>query len=129
MTTYRIGIWFQRIAVLCAPLGMIFGAYIGASRQLELAPVHAHLLLIGWVSFFIVGQFYRGIDARFARLGAIHLMLAAGGLAVLVPALYAFLLGNVAAERGLEIGGTAIILGFVIFAWVVFAETRARRPE
>ena len=40
-------------------IGMSLGIYMGIQHDHTLAPVHAHLNLIGWVSLFIVGLFYK----------------------------------------------------------------------
>jgi hypothetical protein len=125
MNTHRIGVWFQRLAVLCAPSGMALGAYLGSAKQVHLAPVHAHLLLIGWVGFFMVGQYYRTIGNRFARLAFLHLAGAVGGLALMIPGLWLMLGGMAAAESVVIVGSTAILMAFAIFAAIVFAETRA----
>ena len=47
-----------RIAVLFALVGMIVGVYMAASHDHALAPGHAHINLIGWVSLFLIGLFY-----------------------------------------------------------------------
>lgn len=124
MSTDRIGAWFLRLATFLAPLGMVMGAYIGATKQFHLAPAHAHLLLIGWVSFFLVGLFYRNLESRHSRLAMLHLALAAGGLGLMFPGLLVLLSGTPEAEILVILGSTGIMVGFALFAWVVFVETR-----
>ena len=50
---------FLRLAVLFALIGVGIGYYMGATHNFVAAPVHAHVNLLGWVSMFLYGLFYR----------------------------------------------------------------------
>ena len=60
------------IAVLMAAVGMVWGIVMAVSQDHSTMPAHAHLNLLGWVSLFLFGIFYRfhpSLDAaRIARL-------------------------------------------------------------
>ena len=54
----RIALWFFAVAPIYVLIGMGFGIYMGAAMDFTLAPAHAHLNLIGWVTMAIYGTFY-----------------------------------------------------------------------
>lgn len=54
----RISTAFFAAAVLYALAGMGLGIMMGASNDHTLAPVHAHINLLGWASLAIMGAFY-----------------------------------------------------------------------
>ena len=51
---------FMQIAVLAALCGMTLGVVMGARQEFTLAPAHAHLNLLGWVSMMVYGLLLNG---------------------------------------------------------------------
>ena len=89
-----------RIAVLFALIGMIVGLYMAASHNHALAPGHAHINLIGWVSLFLIGLFYERRPQLDKSAGARwQVIIYAIGAVVTNAFLAAMLLGNTAAEQ------------------------------
>ncbi len=71
--------------ILFALTGMSLGTYMGTVHDFTLAPVHAHLNLVGWVTFFLFGLFYRGdVPAARSLVAEAHFLCAALG-GVLLP--------------------------------------------
>lgn len=64
-----------KLAGLYLIAGMSLGAAMGAAHQFTLAPVHAHLNLLGWTLLALVGL----IVARFPHLGETRLASAFSG--------------------------------------------------
>jgi hypothetical protein len=54
----RVSLWFFAVAPLYVLIGMGFGIYMGASQNFTIAPAHAHLNLIGWVTMALYGTFF-----------------------------------------------------------------------
>jgi hypothetical protein len=54
----RVSLWFFAVAPLYVLLGMGVGIYMGASQNFTIAPAHAHLNLIGWVTMALYGTFF-----------------------------------------------------------------------
>lgn len=46
-------------AVVIVIIGMAWGIHMAASQNHVTSPAHAHLNLLGWVSLFLMGVFYR----------------------------------------------------------------------
>jgi hypothetical protein len=113
-------------ALVYAILGMVLGNVMGASGDHSQFPTHAHLLLIGWVSFAIFGFFYHLFAERAVTLLArMHFWLAQVTYIALVIALYLIFSGQ--PDVGEPIAGVASIgflLSMVLFALVALPVVR-----
>ncbi|CAN5271470.1 hypothetical protein BH09PSE1_BH09PSE1_12940 [soil metagenome] len=119
---------FLRLAVLFAILGIGLGAFMGGSGDHTLMGVHAHINLLGWVSMFLYGLFYRTLpEAGRGLLPTIHAWVAVAGLLIFMPSL-AIALTNTAslmavAEIGLMTGPLLVMIAMILFAVIVFRAT------
>ena len=50
--------------VLFALTGMSLGTFMGMTHDFTFAPVHAHINLVGWVTHFLFGLYYRAEPAN-----------------------------------------------------------------
>jgi hypothetical protein len=50
-----------RISVVIILVGMILGMVMGSQGDFRLAPAHAHLNLLGFVSLFLAGLYYQAV--------------------------------------------------------------------
>ncbi|MBA4803992.1 MAG: hypothetical protein H2038_04995 [Brevundimonas sp.] len=119
---------FLRLGVLFAVVGVSLGYWMGATHQFTVSPVHAHINLLGWVSMFLYGLFYRSLPAAAdGWLPKAHLALAGLGLPVMMIGLTIQLLavpGLVAwAPPMMIVGPTMVVLGMFVFALIVFRAT------
>ena len=74
----RIDIAFLLLAAACLIAGTILGISMGIAHDFQLAPVHAHLNLVGWASLALFGVIYRAFpELAASRLAKIHFWLAA----------------------------------------------------
>ena len=86
---------FLKIAVVYLFIGALLGFAMGMSQQFTLAPVHAHLLLLGWASFALVGLVYHLYPAAAeTKLARIHFWLHNLGLPAFMLALGTLLTGH-----------------------------------
>lgn len=68
-----MGLRFIKIAVVYLLVGTSLGVYMGMKEVFTLAPVHAHLNLLGWVSLALIGIVYHLYPAAAeTRLARIH---------------------------------------------------------
>ncbi len=125
---------FLRLSVLFVGLGVSLGYWMGMSHDFTVSPVHAHINLLGWVSMFLYGLFYRAFpDAAQGWLPRAHLALAIIGLPVMMVGLTIQLL-TVAALMPIVpilmiVGPTMVVLGMFAFAVIVFRATGGRQLE
>ena len=109
---------FFGTAVIYGILGMILGNVMAATEDHGQMPTHAHLMLIGWVSFSIFAFFYHAFPARAATvLAQLHFWLAQASYIVLIVGLYLIFEGNVAAGEPLASSASiAYLVSMGLFA-------------
>lgn len=120
----RVSAAFFAIGVICVLIGMLWGMRMGATEDFTLAPAHAHLNLVGWVTMALYGTFYaltRGsMSTRLAWINFVFALL--GGL-ILIPSLTMFLSSNDSKLIPVMIVGEVLtVLGMLVFAISVFRE-------
>jgi cbb3-type cytochrome oxidase subunit 1 len=119
-------------AVAAAILGMMLGLAMGASEDFTLAPAHAHLNLLGWVTMALMGLYYRGSPATHWPAARIQVALALAGFWSMPVGLAVMLAtGDGRAVIAVMAGSLCALAAMVLFAAIVLAEMRARavRPH
>jgi cbb3-type cytochrome oxidase subunit 1 len=83
----KIALMFMTAAAACLVAGVTMGIVMGIAHDFSLAPVHAHLNLLGWVSLAVMGLTYRAWPSLAERrhLALMQVALSAPS-AVLMPA-------------------------------------------
>jgi hypothetical protein len=90
--------------------------------------MHAHLNLLGWVSFFIFGGYYALAPQAAEGLPKLHYGLCLIGLLVFMSGLSGIALGNDLALAPLAAVGSLLLLaGFLAFAVIIFRTRIAAR--
>jgi len=115
------------VATLAALTGMSMGIAMGISQDFILAPAHAHLNLLGWVTMMLYGLYYRGA-ATIGRLAWLQVLVATLGFPMMASGL-ALLLGGSAeqhdlAETGIIIGSLLTISAMALFLVVLIRDRR-----
>jgi hypothetical protein len=105
--------------------GMAMGIYMGTAQDFTLAPAHAHLILLGWVTMAIYGLYYRSLDRPAGRLplfqvvaGGLGAPAMAGGLGLLLMSPAGSEL-HTRGEASIIVGSTLSILSMLLFVVVV----------
>src|SRR5882757_3768167 len=83
----RVSLWFFAVAPIYVLIGMGFGMYMGASNNFTLAPAHAHLNLIGWVTMALYGTFFALARDASKKLAWAVFWLNNAGAAIMFPSL------------------------------------------
>jgi len=116
---------FFASALIYAVLGMALGLAMGMTHDHSQMPTHAHMLVIGWVSFALFGLFYHLFPSRAAGLLAtLHFWLAEAGLAILLVGLYLMFGGRTDAEPLAAIGSFGLLGSMIVFALVALPVVR-----
>ena len=84
----RIDRFFFVAAILLGLAGMVMGIAMGMAHDFQLAPVHTHINLVGWVSLAIFGIGYRLGLAKGGGLAVLHFWIALAGAVVLPVGIY-----------------------------------------
>jgi hypothetical protein len=113
-----------RTAVVLGLLGIVMGIAMAASHDHSVMPAHAHLNLLGWVSLFLFGIYYKfhpGIDS--SRLALTQVVAWTLGTVVLTVGVAALNLGIPQAEPIAVVGSLLVLADMVLFAVLVFRAT------
>lgn len=115
---------FLRLGVLFALVGMSLGIWMGANENFTLAPVHAHINLLGFVVMMIAGLFYRAFPgAARGWLPIAHFTLALLGVLIMAPCLAWLLLGHPRIAPVLGVSEIMLVASMLLFAVIVFMAT------
>jgi uncharacterized protein involved in response to NO len=117
--------WFFASAVVYGLLGMLLGLDMAIRGDHGQLPTHAHIMVIGWVSFAIFGFFYFLLGNAVPRLPAlIHFWLAQVSLAGLVIGLWLYYSGQTQYEPVAAVSSLGYAASFLVFAVVAVAALR-----
>ncbi len=111
----RLPLLFIASAALCLIIGVGLGLAMGIAHDFHLAPVHAHLNLLGWTSLALMGLTYRAWPELAERRGpALTQYVLSAGAAFAFP--FGIYLSIDHQAPGLAIGaGLVWLAGAVLF--------------
>lgn len=114
-----------RAAVVLVVVGMAWGLQMAISDNHSAFPAHAHLNLLGWVSLFLFGIYYRlhpALERSKLALAQVSLWI----VGVIIQAIGVALVttGTPAGEPAAAGGSIIVLLAMLLFGWQVF-----RAPE
>ena len=114
-----------RIAVLYLVVGVTMGIVMGIVHDFSLAPVHAHINLLGFATLAIIGAIYKVYpDAANTRLARVHFWIHTIALPVFMVGLAFALTGHEAFVPVTIVGATAVAVGILVFAVNVWFTVR-----
>ena len=114
-------------AIAYAVLGMVLGLVMGITKDHAQMPTHAHLLVIGWVSFALFGFFYHLFPgAAASRLAAVHFWLAQGSFVTLIIGLFLIFSGRENADPIAAVSSVGLLLSTILFAAIAWPVVRGR---
>ena len=121
---------FLVVAVAAALIGMSGGIMMAISQDFSLAPAHAHLNLLGWVTMALYGLFYHAVpEAARGVLPRVHFWLATCGVTLMVPGIAWTVLGHDGGERIIAPGALMVVCSMIVFGIVVVRSRTAARQQ
>lgn len=120
-----------RIAAIFGLIGTILGSHMAGAGSYAFRPIHAHILLVGWLSMFAWGVFYRLFTVKYKKLVTFHGWTAILGAIGLTTGMWLQFLRpfNVSETFSLIfyiVGGSILLISFGLFVIVTFAAERGR---
>lgn len=114
-----------RTGALFGLLGAYLGSHMAGAGSYALRPIHAHILLVGWLSLFVYGLFYKLYKIKSPTLVAVHGWTAIIGAIGLPLGMYLqfmqpFNINETFALVAYIVGGTLLLISFAIFVLVTF---------
>ncbi len=110
---------FFILGIVMAIAGMMLGLKMAMTHDHVQMPVHAHIMVAGWLMSAVFGFFYHLFPvARQNKLATIHFWMHAVGIVVLTVSLYFVLAGNPGVEPVTAVSSILFFLGMLLFAWI-----------
>ncbi|MBB5576513.1 MULTISPECIES: hypothetical protein [Rhizobium] len=122
----RVANLYFKTAIIFLIIGIGIGLKMAITEDHSVIGAHAHANLLGWVTMALFGG-YHALNPQKAerRLAMIQYCVYTAGVAVLVPALYMMLLGNMAMEPIVAAASIVIFIGVLLFAFIIFSSEQA----
>ncbi|WP_454857151.1 hypothetical protein [Rhizobium binxianense] len=117
----RIADLYFKTAIVFLIIGIGMGLNMAISQNHTVTGAHAHANLLGWVTMAIFGG-YHALNPKKAerRIAMIQYCIYTVGVAVMIPSLYFYLLGNAAMEPLVAISSIVTFAGVLLFAVIIF---------
>jgi len=120
-TMKTVDINFIAIGALWLVVGMLLGIGMGAAHNFALAPLHAHINLIGFVSHAIFGMAYRHWPAlKDSPLAPYQFWIFVIATPITLIGLYFTVMNG--PELPTIIGSIAVLIGAALFAVMIWTE-------
>lgn len=114
-------------AIAYGVLGMLLGLQMAITQDHGQRPTHAHILVIGWVSFFLFGLFYLHFGRAVSRtLARVHFWMAEVALAGIIVGLWLIYSGRPQYEPIAAVSAITYALSFIVFAVVAIPVLQAQ---
>lgn len=110
-------------AVIFIIAGMIWGIVMGISEDHSAMPAHAHLNLLGWVSLFLFGIYYRlHPSLERAKSATVQVWVWIVGTIILTIGVALVHTGHAAGDPIAAVGSFVVLLDVFLFGWLVVRE-------
>jgi hypothetical protein len=115
-------------AVVFVVAGMIWGIIMAISDDHSAMPAHAHLNLLGWVSLFLFGIYYRLHPSLKGTTSArVQVWVWIIGTVILTIGVGLVHTGHAVGDPVAGVGSFVVLLDALLFGWLVFRGERAER--
>ncbi|MBO1004647.1 hypothetical protein ACFSKI_09285 [Pseudogracilibacillus auburnensis] len=121
-------VWSKRLirfAAIFGLVGAVLGSHMAGAGSLAFRPVHAHILVVGWLSLFAWGIYYKAFRVKATKLMAAQGwsgIIGAAGLSIGLWLQYLQPFGDAKAII-LPVyigGGVILLLSFFLFVLITF---------
>jgi len=116
-------------AVLFVIAGMIWGIVMAISEDHSAMPAHAHLNLLGWVSLFLFGIYYKlhpSLEDAKSAMAQIWIWIV--GTIVLAIGVAMVHTGHPGGDPIAAIGSFIVLFDMLLFGWLVYRGERVETP-
>lgn len=123
---YQYSKWLFRIAAIYSLIGALIGADMAGRQDYSMVPAHGHILVVGWLTLFAYGMFYKvHKQVGYIRVAKLHatLSIIGGGLMPLGMLLY-YKVENTATLLGFIIPASILLIAIALFVFLLFFDKK-----
>ena len=122
----KLSLQLIRLSAIFGIIGAYLGSHMAGAGSYAFRPIHAHILVVGWLSLFSWGVFYRLFTIKFPKLALVHgwtAMIGAIGLTIgmWLQFMQPFGINETFSLIFYIVGGSTLLLSFALFVVVTFA--------
>ncbi|WP_082684198.1 hypothetical protein [Lentibacillus amyloliquefaciens] len=117
-----------RFSALFALLGAFIGSHMAGAGSLAFKTVHAHILVVGWLTLFAWAVYYKIFTPAKTIIATLHVYSAIIGSIGLTAGMWLYYIRPFGLADGLVtvffiVGGSILLLSFALFAVLTFMRT------
>ncbi|WP_078578079.1 hypothetical protein [Salipaludibacillus agaradhaerens] len=107
-------------SALFGVIGVMMGGHMAGAGSYALRPVHAHVLVVGWLTLFAWSLFYKIYKPKHKLLATLHVWTALIGTFGLNAGMYVFMVGTIPLPETFSlifyiVSGSILSLSFIFF--------------
>jgi hypothetical protein len=115
-------------AAIAGTAGMALGIHMGMTQDFSLAPAHAHMNLLGWVTMMLYGLYHRGAPQDARALRWLQVGLGGAGFPVFTVGLAVYLhTGNDSLFAFVLTGTLACFAAMILFVAILVRDALRQR--
>jgi hypothetical protein len=121
-----------RLSAIYAFVGAFMGSHMAGAGDYAIRPVHAHILVVGWLSLFAFSSYYRSYEVpKTSKLASFHVWTAIIGSFGLTLGMWLynvkpFPLPETFTMVFYIVGGSTLLLSFLLFVFMTFKYSDAK---
>lgn len=109
-----------QFSALFAVIGAFLGAHMAGAGSVAFRPIHAHILVVGWLSLFAWAVYYKVFYRKVSMLATFHMWTAIiGSIGLSIGMWFHYLkpfnLPEVFTLVFYIVGGTILLISFILF--------------
>lgn len=115
-----------RVSAIFALVGAFLGSHMAGSGDFAFRPMHAHILVVGWLSLFAFSTYYRLYEVpETSKLATSHTWSAIIGSFGLSIGMWLYYMKPIPTPQAFNmvffiVGGTILLISFVLFLILTF---------
>ncbi|MBA4536875.1 hypothetical protein H1Z61_06900 [Bacillus aquiflavi] len=114
-----------RFSAIFAVIGAFLGSHMAGAGSYAFRPIHAHILVVGWLSLFAFSVFYRVFNVKATKLATAHVWTAIIGSLGLTVGMWMHQMNPFHLPDGVVlilyiVGGSILLISFVLFLLLTF---------
>lgn len=114
-----------RFSAIFAVIGAVLGAHMAGAGSYAFRPIHAHILVVGWLTLFAWGVYYQVFKVKSEKIAIWHIRTAIIGTTGLTVGMWLnflqpFNISNVISLIMYIGGGVILLISFVLFLITTF---------
>ncbi|KAB7704700.1 hypothetical protein F9802_16090 [Bacillus aerolatus] len=114
-----------RFSAVFSVIGAVLGAHMAGSGSYAFRPIHAHILVVGWLTLFAWGVYYEVFTITSKKIAMWHTWTAISGSTGLTAGMWVYYLKPFNVSEGVSLifyigGGFTLLVSFVLFFMTTF---------